>query len=51
MGSGEERREKKKKKKEKKSWRHAEALITINLTPSKRSQRDKSNDTKKCHQW
>jgi hypothetical protein len=46
-----ERREKKKKKKRKRSWRHAETLITIKLTPSKRSQGDKSNDIKEAHQW
>jgi hypothetical protein len=46
-----ERREKKKKKERKRSWRHAETLITIKLTPSKRSQGDKSNDIKEAHQW
>lgn len=50
MGS-ERRKEREKEKKRKRSRRQAEALITINLTPSKRSQRDKFNNTKKGHQW
>jgi hypothetical protein len=51
MGSEKRKEREKEKKERKRSWRHAETLITIKLTPSKRSQGDKSNDIKEAHQW